>query len=171
MNSTTRKTIEGWIDKAFSHLSVAREHAKSPYRSSEAIQSAQECVELSVKSVLSILEVRYPRAHEWPADSKAFGDIARQIRERQLLTRLDMEQLAHTVRLPRLLFLLNFWSQFYLVAKYGFEAEHLASARDLFETADAVLAVEHADEAWRAASTLAHLPNDRLLLVTPAEPS
>lgn len=68
MNRETRKTIEGWIDKASNHLSTARDCAKSPYRSSEAIQAAQECVELSVKSVLSLLEVRYARAHEWPAD-------------------------------------------------------------------------------------------------------
>src|SRR5258707_15512759 len=56
-----------------------------------------------------------------------------------------------------------------LVAKYGFEAEHLASARDLFGTADAALAVEHADEGWRAANTLANLAEDRLVLVTSAE--
>ncbi len=113
MNSTTRKTIEGWIDKASNHLSAARDCAQSPYRSSEAIQAAQECVELSVKSVLSLLEIRYPRAHEWPAEGKAFAEVARQIRERQLLPRLEAQNLAYTVRLPRLLFLLNFWSQFY----------------------------------------------------------
>ena len=171
MNPEKRRTIDGWIDKASNHLFAARESAKCGYRSSEAIQAAQECVELSVKSVLSLLEVRYPRAHEWPADGKAFADIARQIRERELSSRLDGEHLSQTVRLPRLLFLLNFWSQFYLVAKYGFEAEHLASARDLFQMSEAALAVEHADEAWRAATALASLPPDRLVTVTRGEQS
>jgi HEPN domain-containing protein len=43
-----RKTIEGWIDKASNHLQTAREHAKSGYRFSEAVQAAQECIELSL---------------------------------------------------------------------------------------------------------------------------
>ena len=43
-----RKTIEDWIDKASNHLQTAREHAKSGYRFSEAVQAAQECIELSL---------------------------------------------------------------------------------------------------------------------------
>lgn len=162
MNRQKRRTIEGWLDKASNQLSIARECAQSSPRSSEAIQAAQECVELSVKAVLSLLDVRYPRAHEWPAEGKALAEIARQIRERELLTRLEEQHLSHSVPLPRLLLLLNFWAQFYLVAKYGFEAEQLAPAKDLFARSDAALAVEHAEEAKRAASMLIYLPEDRL---------
>jgi HEPN domain-containing protein len=165
INGVARKTIEGWIDKASNHLSIAKNHAESPYRSSEAVQAAQECVELSVKSVLSLLGIRYPRAHEWPANGKAFADIAHQIRERELLTRLEEQHLSHTIRLPRLLFLLNFWAQFYLTAKYGFEVEHLAAARELFDTADARLATEHAEESLRAAQTVLHLDEKRRLAI------
>jgi HEPN domain-containing protein len=56
---TERKTIEGWIDKAYNHLQTARDHANS-HRCSEAVEAAQECIELSVKSVLALLGVEYP---------------------------------------------------------------------------------------------------------------
>jgi len=170
MNREKRKTIEGWLDKASNQLSIARDCAQAPSRQSEAIQADQECVELSVKAVLSLLDVRYPRAHEWPAEGKALTEIARQIRKRELLTRLEEQHLSHSVPLPRLLLLLNFWAQFYLVAKYGFETEHLAPAKDLFTRSDVAFAVEHADEAKRAASMLMYLPEDRLNVLLGPKP-
>ena len=138
MDVTKRKTIEGWIDKASNQLMDAEIDAKSPDPLSDAIQAAQQCVELSVKSVLA-LEAEYPRAHEWPPESKALAGIALQIRQRQLLPKLQAQHVDQTVRLPRLLMLMNFWSQFYLVAKYGFETELLASAQELFDMEDAGL--------------------------------
>jgi hypothetical protein len=57
---------------------------------------------------------------------------------------------------------MNFWAQFYITAKYGFEAEHLASARDLFNKAEAELAVQHADECFQAASQLRYLDENKL---------
>jgi HEPN domain-containing protein len=161
MNTTKRKTIEGWIDKASNQLQAAREHLKS-FRYSEAIEAAQECVELSVKSILSLLDIRYSRSHEWAPDKKEFAAIAQQIQERQLLDKLAKQYLDSIVRLQRLLFLMNFWAQFYITAKYGFEAEYLASARDLFEKEEAELAVQHADECYRAASQLRYLDEDKL---------
>jgi HEPN domain-containing protein len=162
MNDTRRKTIEGWIDKASNQLQAAREHLKSFHRSSEAIQAAQQSIELSVKSILSLLNVKYPRAHEWPADKEPFAVIARQIQERKLLEKLAGQHLDHAVPLPRLLLLMNFWSQFYLTAKYGFEAEHLASAQQLFKPEEAKLAVQHAEECCRAASTLRYHDREKL---------
>ena len=144
MNKTKRKTIEGWIDKASNQLTAARDHVKSVGRYSEAIQAAQQCVELSVKSILSLLDVHYSRSHEWAPDKKEFAAIAEQIQQRGLLEGLVGQNLEYAIRLPRLLFLLNFWAQFYITAKYGFEAEHLSSAQDLFEKEEADLAVRHA---------------------------
>jgi len=161
MNRTKRKTIEGWIDKASNQLQAAREHLKS-FRYSEAIEGAQECTELSVKSILSLLDIKYSRSHEWAPDKKEFAGIVQQIQERQLLDKLAKQYLDHTIRLPRLLFLMNFWAQFYITAKYGFEAEHLASARDLFNKEEGELAVQHADECYRAASQLRYLNEDKL---------
>lgn len=169
MDKTTRKTIEGWIDKASSQLQVAREHSKSFNRYSEAIEGAQECVELSVKSILSLLDIKYSRSPEWRPEKKEFAAIAQQIQERQLLDKLVKQQLDHTVRLPRLLFLMNFWAQFYITAKYGFEAEHLASARDLFNKEEAELAVKHADECYRAATQLRYLSENKLAALVSKE--
>jgi HEPN domain-containing protein len=157
-----RKTIEGWIDKAFNHLQTAREHAKSGYRHSEAVQAAQECIELSVKSVLSLLGVNYPPAHQWSPESKPFEGIAQQIIQRQLLEKLAAQHLNHNVPLPRLLLLMNFWGHFYLPAKYGFEVAQLASAQDLFRLEDATLAVRHAEECHGAASALRYLDKDQI---------
>ncbi len=166
MRDTHRKTVEGWIDKASNQLQAAREHAKSLYRCSEAVQAAQECIELSVKSVLSLLRVEYPLAHEWAPEKKPFGHIARQISERRLLEKLAERHLSQTVPLPRLLLLMNFWGQFYLAAKYGFEAERLASAQELFRMGEAKLAVEHADECYRAASALRHHDKDKVAMLS-----
>ncbi len=167
MNDTQRKTVEGWIDKASNHLQTAREHAKSSYRCSEAVQAAQECIELSVKSILSLLRVKYPKAHEWASEKEPFAAIARQIQEKKLLEKLANRHLDHTIPLPRLLLLMNFWGQFYLASKYGFEVEHLASARDLFRPEEAKLAVQHAEECYRAASALRSLDREKLATLLP----
>ena len=132
------------------------------FRYSEAIETAQECVELSVKSILSLLDIKYSRSHDWAPDRKEFTGIAQQIQERKLLDKLAEQYLDHTIRLPRLLFLMNFWAQFYITAKYGFEAEYLASAHDLFNKEEAELAVQHADECYRASSQIRYLNEDKL---------
>lgn len=167
MNDTQRKTIEGWIAKASNQLQAARDHAQSAYRCSEAIQAAQQCIELSVKSILSLLCIKYPKAHEWAAEKEPFAAIARQIQERQLIEKLASQHLDHTIPLPRLLLLMNFWGQFYLVSKYGFEAEHLASAQDLFKSEEVKLAVQHAEECYRAALTLQHHDKEKLAALLP----
>ena len=155
MDETQRKTIEGWIEKASNQLQAAREHLKSsPYRTSEAIQAAQQCIELSVKSILSLLRVKYPKAHEWASEKEPFATIARQIQERKLLEKLASQHLEHPIPLPRLLLLMSFWGHFDLTSKYGFEAEYLASAQELFKPEEAKLAVQHAEECWRAALAL-----------------
>ncbi len=160
MNKTKRKTIEGWIDKASNQLLTAKEHLRAS-RYSEAVEAAQECVELSVKSTLLFLNIKYSPSHGWTPDRKEFSNIAQQIQERQLLDKLAKQYLSH-IRLPRLLFLMNFWAQFYTTAKYGFEVEHLASAGDLFRKEEAELAIRHADESNQAAFQLRYLDDDKL---------
>ena len=165
MNKGKRKTIEGWIDKASNHLQIAKEHLKSSSKYSESIEASQECIKLSVKSILSFLDIKFSRSHEWEPNKKQFAAIAQQIQERRLLDRLEEQYLNHIIRLPRLLFLLNFWAQFYITAKYGFEAEHLVSARDLFKKEEADLAVQHAQECFQAASDLKYLDEDKLTAI------
>jgi len=163
VSKSKRKTIEGWIDKAGHQLQAAKDHLESYYRSSEAIEAAQECVELSVKSILSLLGIEYKLKHKWHWEE--FVAIAKQIQEGQLLDKLTEQNLYHCSRLPRLLLLANLWGHFYLSAKYGF-AEYLASAQDLFEKQEAELAVRHAEECYRAASELRYLSEDRLAAIS-----
>jgi hypothetical protein len=82
-----------------------------------------------------------------------------------LLERLEEHYLYNSSHLPRLLLLMNLWGQFYLPAKYGFEAGHLAPAQDLFREKEAELAVEHATECHRAASELRYLSEDKLAAI------
>jgi len=105
MDKRKCRIIEGWIDKAANQLQAAKEHLKSYTRHSEAIEASQECIELSVKSILSLLDIRYSSSHGWEQDKKQFADIAKQIQERRLLDKLATQSLGHIVRLPRLLLL------------------------------------------------------------------
>ena len=161
MQNQRRRMIEGWLDKASNQLQVAREHQKSYYLTSEAIEMAQESVELSVKSVLAMLEINYPRSHSIATGKEPFLKIASQIEERGLSGKLEQLGMSQAVPLARLLFLLNFWAQFYEVSKYGFEAGNLAPAKELFNTKESELAVTHADECLRAANHLRYLSEDK----------
>jgi len=163
VDKNKRRMIEGWIDKASNQLHTAKEHLKSYSRYSESIEASQECIELSVKSILSMLDIKYQRSHGW--NEEQFSTIAKQIQERQLLDRLKAQNLGYAIRLPRLLFLANFWAQFYLPAKYGFEAGYLASARDLFVKEEAELAAQHAEECYWAALQLKFLSEEKLAAI------
>ncbi|NIN06993.1 MAG: HEPN domain-containing protein [Armatimonadetes bacterium] len=162
MDNAQRRMTEGWIDKASNHLQAARGHLKSYTQYSEAIQAAQQCTELSVKATFSFLGVILPRSHGWEQDKKPFANIAQQIQEKHLIDKLTAQNLNHAVNLPRLLFLVNFWAQFYTTAKYGLEAGYLAPAKDLFKKEEAELAVQHAHECYQAASQLRYLAEDKM---------
>jgi HEPN domain-containing protein len=165
VDKSRRRIVEGWIDKARNQLQVAKDHLESRTRESEAIEASQECIELSVKAILSMLNIEYPRKHWWDQEKKDLDDIAKQIQQRQLQERLAAQYLDHIIHLPRLLFLVNFWAQFYTTAKYGFHVQDLAPAQDLFKKQEAELAVQHAEECYRAASKLRCLDKDRLAAI------
>jgi HEPN domain-containing protein len=162
VDDNKRNLISGWLDKASTHLQTAREHVKSHYRISEAIQAAQVCVELSVKTALTVLEIDFPPSHGW--NEKQLRQIAEQIEKRQLLARLKEQHLGH-IRLPRLLILVNFWEQFYIQAKYGIEAGNLAPAKDLFDKPEAELAISHAEECLRHANELRFASEEKLAAI------
>lgn len=158
MDRSKRRVIEGWVDKASTHLESARNHLKSGFYFSDAVQASQVSVELSVKAILAFLEIDFPKAHGWDKDK--LGKVANQIRQRSLLEQLEARHLY--IKLPRLLFLVNFWDQFYLQAKYGMEAGYLASAQELFGKDEATLAVTHAEECLQAATQIRCLPEEQL---------
>lgn len=150
------------IDKVQSQLRIAQEKLNaSGY--ADSIQASQCSIELSVKSVLSLLEIEYEPRHAW--SKKQLSSIAQQIQERQILHSLK-DQGVEIVRLPRLLFLMNFWASAYLPSKYGMEEAYLASAQDLFERQEVELALQHAKECYQSALKLNRLSKCKLLNVT-----
>lgn len=162
VENSKQRLIDGFLDKASKHLQVANGHIKTYTHNSETIEAAQECIELSVKSIFLLLDIKYPLQHDIKPNRKQFSDIAAQIQHRSLQDKLEEQGLAATIRLPRLLFLLHFWAQFYTIAKYGFQVANLASARDLFDRKEAELAVFHAEECIRAARQLRHIGREQL---------
>lgn len=165
MNKSQRTTIRESIHKAANHLGSARELAEGGYRFSDAVLSAQLCVELSVKAILNLLDVQFPPKHGWSKDD--VKEIARQINERDLLGKLSAAYLGGLVPLPRLIHRMNFWSQYYLESKYGIEAGLLASAESLFERADAEHAIGHAVGSLAAAQAIDNLEEEKLAELLP----
>ncbi len=151
MERDNRRLAEGWIDKADKHLRKAEEYNKSYGHASEVVEAAQICVELSVKAVFKLLDIEYPYQHGIEPNREQFKELARQLRAFQ--NEFEVHTLSY-IRLPRLLFLLNFWSHFYTVAKYGYDVESLAAARELFGDNEAALAVENARECLTASRQL-----------------
>ncbi len=161
MDKQKKNMLEGWYQKASNQLQTAQSHLEAHVRNAEAIQSAQECIEFSVKCILEILNIKYSKTHGWDEKKDSFANIVSQIRDRKIMEKLASEYLGH-IRLPRLILLVNFWSHFYLTAKYGYSDNYFAPAKDLFEHKEAEMSVEHANECLIALRSLIYLSEDRL---------
>ena len=163
MTEEDKQYIDDNIQQACRKLSSAKENLNSR-KYVDAIQSSQFCIELSVKSILMLLEITFPKAHQWDFDKKPFTCIAQQIKKKKIISKLNEKNLIYSIPLPRFLFIMNFWGRFYLVAKYGFEEEFLASAERLLGQDEAEMATKHADECYRAVSELQNYfrSNDKL---------
>ncbi len=61
------------------------------------------CIELSVKSVFTLLNIDYPLSHSVAFDREAFMKVVSQIQERRLMDKLKSQALDQTIRLPRFL--------------------------------------------------------------------
>jgi HEPN domain-containing protein len=157
MDKLKRKMAEQWIQQGQRQKDTAELHLKF-CRYPEAVQSAQQCCELCVKAIFSFLDIGYPREHALQRED--LSRIAGELRERNVLERLA--EMHRALALPRLLFLVNFWAQFYLVAKYGIQDGYLASAQELLKDNEAKVAIEHASECWLAAIWFVGLSDDQL---------
>ncbi len=159
------KNAKGWLNKARDQLQTAEKYIETRVNWSDAIQAAQQAIELSVKSLLLILNIDFPRQHAW--DKDALAQIAAQIKQRELITAMQEQYIFWPTHLPRYLMIVNLWGHTYLPAKYGIEAHNLASPEELFEEPEAKLAVEHAKDCIRAASELSVAPCEKLASITP----
>jgi len=156
MDDNKLKTIDGWIKKASNKLNAARDLIKTGTQYSEVIQASQESIEFSVKSVLSLLEIDFSPKHGWDLNSNQLTEMIKKIHSKNINKLLANKYLENVVRLPRLLFLINFWSQFYIASKYGISKEYFASAEELFEKAESELSIKHAEECYWAVTNLRH---------------
>ena len=159
MDKRKRRMAEGWIEKAGNQLETAKGHLNSYMQFSECIQASQQCIELCVKAILLLVGIEYGSSHG--LDPQQLSNVAKQIQGAGLLDKLTDQNLAH-IRLPRLLFLSNFWAQFYLTAKYGFQSGYLAAPKDLFDREEAALSVHHANECFNAALQFKCLDDQKL---------
>jgi hypothetical protein len=144
MDKFKRKMAENWIDQAQRQWSASRDHLQHG-RYPETVQAAQQCCELCLKAIFSFIDIGYPREHG--LDRQEMCRIANELRERNISDRL-LKHADLCVGLGRLLFLVNFWAEFYLIAKYGIQDGYLASADELLTDKEAALAAEHAFECW-----------------------
>lgn len=131
---------KGWLSRASNKLTEARECLKSHYKYSESISASQECIELSIKSILILIQKNYPKSHEFKEE--AFEQIMDKIPKE--LMYLDFH---------KLYLYSKFWSEFYTIAKYGLEKLGIP-AQKLFEKEEAELALKHADKCHHAAGRL-----------------
>lgn len=156
-----RRAVEGRIEGAGRQLDRARENAKSSLYS-DSVKAAQECIELSIKAILNLFEIRYPHRHLFKEEE--IVKVAEDIRSRHILESLE-NQGVNGINLPRILFLLNFWGTIYTKPKYGLEYRSgvIISPQDLFSKPEASLAVQHAEECYEAALQLSKLDDCKIL--------
>jgi len=98
------------------------------------ISDCQIAIETSTKSIFKLVSVEHPNTHDI-----SFKDQ----RTEGLLNEMP-EEFERSDELPRVIFLTQFWHQFYTMSKYGVP-EHNIRPRDIFTEKDAARAVEDAE--------------------------
>jgi len=140
---TKEEQAQGWLNSASSlRWEADRQKTHAP---AESVAASQRSIELSLKSMFTILGVTYYERHkEHRISENVFGNLMKQFP-------VGLED-DHS-RLPRLLLLEQFWAEFRSVAHYGFETLRVPQSK-LFERAEAELALRHAEECYNVASRL-----------------
>ena len=128
--------IDGFMQDAGSKLMDAERLTKIS-RHAEAVQRAQEAIELYAKSVFLLVGQAYPRRHEFT--------------EEEFLAVIDeVPAELKYLRFPRLYLLHRFWAAFYTTSKYGYEALETPPSA-VFGSDEAKLAIIHGRE-WQNAA-------------------
>jgi len=128
---------ESLVSRAWAKLDEAKRYVKES-RSDMSVSASQESIELSVKGLFSMFGVPFEPKHEISDD--AFRELW-----------LSVPPEVSYVNFQRIWLLNKFWATFYTIAKYG-NVKLEAGADKLFSKREAELALEHADEAHRAAN-------------------
>lgn len=116
-------------------------HVSSP---STVITQCQQCIEISAKSIFKLMGYNFPTSH----------DIELSHDRTQNLLQADFpEHFAFRDEVPRVMFLTQFWHEFYETSKYGNEEVNLPPS-DLFEDSDAEKAYQDARQCYKVANSL-----------------
>ncbi|MCH7828539.1 HEPN domain-containing protein [Patescibacteria group bacterium] len=128
-----------WLKRAKNKLDEGKQSLTN-WKDAEAISSFQECIEFSLKAVSLLLLDKYPKDHK-------FGEIE----FKEVLNQIP-ESLAQ-FEFHKLYLYSRFWSNFYIVAKYGLENFGIGPEK-LFGKEEAELAQKHADKCYFASVQL-----------------
>ena len=55
---------ESWLNRASNKLDEAKSQLKERYHYPESVSASQECIELSIKAIFSIAEVKFTKEHK-----------------------------------------------------------------------------------------------------------
>jgi HEPN domain-containing protein len=147
------KYAEDLIRKATKLLEEAKRESESYSSSpSNVVINCQQCIELSAKAVMKIMDLDFPREHQLLFRvQKGSKKLSEEFKE--LLKKEMPKHFSYQEELPRLIFLTYFWHEFYTIGKYGIDELDI-SPDELFKKEDAELAVKHAEFCLRVASDL-----------------
>lgn len=128
---------ESWLRRANHKLEEAKVQLEQKYNYSESVSASQECIELSIKAIFSIAGVEFTKEHK--------------IKEEEFKNLIDKipQNLNNIYNYPRIYLLSEFWSYFYVTAKYGLEKLKIGSDK-IFKEEEADLALKHARECYKA---------------------
>jgi len=122
---------ESYFSRSANALEEAREQAKKA-NYPESISASQMSMEFSMKAIFLYFDESYPKSHELKDE-----DLTRVLKK--------VPEELNYVNLPRLLMLTQFWSSFYIIAKYGYE-KSMVGPEKLFNQGESQLAIKHAEE-------------------------
>jgi HEPN domain-containing protein len=137
---------EDLIKKSRSLVSSAEEELKGYGSYSNVILWCQTAIELSGKAIFKIMGLDFPKEHQLMLEKR--NDMRPEVKE---LLRKDFPKFFDKDKVPRMLFLTYFWSEFYTVAKYG--VGNIPPDK-LFTREDAELALKHAKDCVNVADEL-----------------
>jgi len=127
---------ESYIRRAGNKLNEAKDQLKK-FNYAESVSASQESTEFSVKALFLSLDVPFPPKHR-----------IKEMKFKEAVQKLTPDE-ANSYNFPKVLLMARFWSEFYEVAKYGFEELGVGPDK-LFAKAEAQVAIEHAGECYRA---------------------
>jgi len=164
MNETVYGTTEGWaiLGRGMAFMQEADSQRKRARKLLEdrdyrgCILASRQSIESSAKAVCVLLNVPFPKKHYFDEET------IQAVLSRGPYGPFDMDDMAERHNYLRLFLLLNLWAQVPGLIQYPFAypvaAEDLAT---VISDKDAKMAVEHADECYRAAHWMLEFANQQ----------